>query len=133
LPTPFSVDLVCIPPNRINEFWPLVRDRIRVAIETTGLSPFSETERQVLNGEQLLWLAWSDQIEAAATTHLSDNVCTIVACSGHCRERWLPLLAKIENYARNEGCRCMRLFGRRGWERALKDYRVEHIVMEKVL
>lgn len=128
-----SVDLVCVPPSRINEFWPLARDRIRVAIETTGLSQFVDIERQVLDGEQLLWLAWSNEIEAAATTHLSNNVCTIVACAGHYRERWMPLLAKIENYAKNEGCRCMRLYGRKGWERALKDYRVEHIIMEKVL
>ncbi len=131
--TPFSVDLICVPPELINEFWPLAKDRIRVAIETTGLSPFSDTERQVLCGEQLLWLAWSGEIEAAATTHLSDNVCTIVACAGYYRERWLPLLGQIEAYARDEGCRAMRLFGRKGWERILKDYHVEHIVMEKAL
>lgn len=127
------IDLVCVDPKNIQQFWPLARDRIRVAIETTGLSPFAETERQVLAGEQLLWLAWSGSIEAAATTHLSDNVCTIVACSGHYRDRWISLRDKIEAYAKAEGCKRMRLYGRKGWERVLTDYRVEHIVMEKAL
>ncbi len=128
-----AVELVCVPPDRIDEFWPLAKLRIQAAIETTGLSKFEDIEQQVLTGNQLLWLAWSGEIEAAATTHLSDNVCTIVACAGHYRERWIPLLGEIEAYARNEGCRAMRLYGRRGWERALKDYHVAHIIMEKNL
>jgi hypothetical protein len=81
----------------------------------------------------LLWLAVSDHIEAAATTHLSRNVCTLTACSGHQRERWLPLFKKIEKYAKDEGCTAMRIFGRKGWERVLDGYHVEHVVLEKAL
>lgn len=106
---------------------------IRAAIERTDLSEFAGIEKQVLAGDQLLWLAISDHIEAAATTHLSNNVCTIVACSGHQRERWLPLFRQIENYAKAEGCRCIRIYGRKGWERVLDGYRVEHVILEKAL
>lgn len=126
-------DLFCVDPARISEFWPHARGLIRAAIETTNLSSFEDTERQVLSGGQLLWLAIGNGIEAAATTHLSNNVCTIVACSGHSRERWLPLFEQIENYAKNENCRCIRIFGRKGWERVLTGYRVEHVILEKAL
>lgn len=129
----FAADLLCVDPKNVAQIWPQARDLIRAAIEQTDLSEFADIEAQVLSGDQLLWLAISDHIEAAATTHLSRNVCTIVACAGHARERWLSLLTKIEAYAKNEGCRAMRLYGRRGWERALKDYRVEHVIMEKAL
>lgn len=128
-----SVDLVCVDPKNVDQIWPQARTLIKTAIERTGLSEFADIEAQVLSGDQLLWLAISDHIEAAATTHLSNNVCTIVACSGHNRERWLPLLAQIERYARNEGASCTRLYGRPGWQRVLKDYRVEHVIMEKAL
>lgn len=104
---------------------------IRVAIERTGLSDFAEIEKDVLEGRQLLWLAVSDRIEAAATTHLSRNICTLTACGGHQRERWLSLFVRIEKYARDEGCHTMRLYGRKGWARVLDGYRVEHVVMEK--
>ena len=106
---------------------------IRAAIERTGLSDFSDIEKDVLAGDQLLWLAISDHIEAAATTHLSRNVCTLTACSGHNRERWLPLFVRIEKYAKDEGCSAMRIYGRKGWERVLDGYRVQHVILEKDL
>src|SRR4051812_24620338 len=109
---PLACELICIDPEKVFDFWPHARGLIKSAVDATELSSFEDIEHQVLNGEQLLWLAWSDKIEAAATTHLSRGVCTIVACAGHQRERWLPLFDQIETYAKNEGCRCVRIFGR---------------------
>ena len=126
-------DLVCVDPERIFDFWPHARGLIKAAIDATGLSDFADIEHQVLNGDQLLWLAWSDHIEAAATTQIVGQVCTVVAVSGHQRERWLPLKEKIEKYAKDEGCRIVRAYGRKGWERVLDGYRVEHVILEKVL
>jgi len=128
-----SVDLVCVNPADVKKVWPLARDLICAAIERTNLSDFADIERDVLAGDQLLWLAISDRVEAAATTHLSRNVCTLTACSGHQRERWLPLFARIEKYAKDEGCHTMRLYGRKGWERVLDGYSVEHVILEKAL
>lgn len=125
--------LICVDPERVHEFWPHAGPLIRAAIERTKLSSFDDIEHEVLSGRQLLWLAWSDHIEAAATTHLSRGVCTLTACSGHERERWLPLFAEIENYARNEGAKTMRIYGRKGWERVLDGYRAEYVILEKGL
>lgn len=134
---PSSVDLVCVPPVDVSKIWPQARLLIKSAIEHTGLSDFDHIESQVLSGDQLLWLAISDHIEAAATTHLIKTrnrpVLIVTACSGAQRERWLSLRHKIEAYAKAEGCRCVRLYGRKGWERVLKDYSVEYVIMEKVL
>jgi hypothetical protein len=47
--------------------------------------------------------------------------------------RWLPLLAKIEAYARDENCRCVRIFGRVGWSRVLQGYAVKNVVLDKEL
>jgi hypothetical protein len=130
---PSLVELICVDPKRIAEFWPHARALIKTAIEKTDLSDFDDIERDVLSGDQLLWLAWSGSIEAAATTHLSRGVCTLTACAGHHRERWLPLFEKIEDYAKAEGCKSMRLYGRRGWERVLNGYRAEYVILEKAL
>lgn len=129
---PSTVDLLCVNPADVNKTWPLAKDLIRAAIERTDLSDFADIEKDVLAGDQLLWLAISDHVEAAATTHLSRNTCTLTACSGHQMERWLPLLASIEKYAKDEGCK-MRIYGRKGWERILDGYHVEHVVLEKTL
>jgi hypothetical protein len=117
--------------------WPHVRDKIRAAVECTGLSNFADIEADVLTGMQLVWVAWDGKdILAAATTELSrplSKVCTLTACSGHDRDRWLPLMEKIEQYARDEGCSSMRIYGRKGWERVLTGYKAEHVILEKGL
>jgi len=127
-----SCDLVCVNPADVQKVWPLARDFIRTAIEQTDLSDFPEIETAVLSGDQLLWLAISDHVEAAATTHLSRGVCTLTACGGRQMERWLPLFDRIEKYAKDEGCK-MRIYGRPGWQRVLSGYHVEHVVLEKIL
>jgi len=123
--------LICVDPARVDEFWPHAKHLIRAAVERTNLSPFEWIEKEVLDGKQLLWLAWSGEIEAAATTQLVRPVCVLTACGGHQRERWLPLFKQIEDYARKEGCSTMRLYGRKGWERVLDGYHVEHVILEK--
>jgi len=127
-------DLICVDPKQIDLFWPHVKHLIRAAIERTGLSRFEDIEKSILGGEQLVWVAWgSGNIEAAASTQLVNGACEIVACAGEQRERWLSLISKIEEYAKAEGCRCMRIIGREGWERVLDGYRREYVVLEKVL
>lgn len=128
-----SVDLICVDPEKVFDFWPFARPLIKAALERTRLSNIEDIESDVLDGKQLLWLAWSDHIEAAATTHLCAGVCTLTACAGHQRERWLPLFAQIEKYAQDECCSTMRIYGRKGWERVLDGYHVEHVILEKGL
>lgn len=128
-----SVSLVCVDPEQIFDFWPHARGLIKAAIDATNLSDFADIEHSILSGDQLLWLAWSDRIEAAATTRLTRDVCTLTACSGHNRERWLPLFEKIEKYAKAEGALTMRIWGRPGWQRVLDGYRVQHVCLEKDL
>lgn len=127
-------DLLCVDPKQISRVWPHARELIKSAIERTGLSHFEDIENDILFGDQLLWLAWDgNSIQAAATTQLAGRVCVLTACAGHHRERWLPLFEQIEKYAKNEGCQTMRIFGRRGWERVLDGYHVEHVILEKEL
>lgn len=126
-----NIQLICVDPDKVFDFWPHARPFIQRALERTRLNNIEDIESEVLDGKQLLWLAWSDHIEAAATTQLAAAVCTITACSGHQRERWIPLFEQIEKYAMNECCSTIRIFGRKGWERVLDGYHVEHVILEK--
>jgi hypothetical protein len=135
---PYSASLACVDPARIADIWPHARHLIKSAIDQTGLSDFAEFEGEILSGKQLLWLAIVNKsIEAAATTHLTltngDKVCVLTACAGHNRANWLPLLQRLEAFAKDEGCAVMRIFGRKGWHRVLDGYHVEHVVLEKEL
>jgi hypothetical protein len=150
--------LICVDPARVAEFWPRVRELIRAAMRRGDLSSFADVEAGVLAGDALLWLAWSagpnggddrhvgagfkpaptgPEIEAAAVTELQQTewrkVCVIVACGGRALRRWLPLLDRIEAYARAERCSAVRIIGRKGWIRILTAYRPRRVVLEKEL
>jgi hypothetical protein len=131
-----SVELVCVDPERSYEVWPFVCDLIRRSMQRGAFGAFAPIENEVLAGRMLLWLAADETvIHAAAVTVLAQTewrkVCEIVACGGHGMCNWLPLLAGIEDYARAEGCSAMRILGRKGWMRALPDYQVRRVVLEK--
>lgn len=137
-----STGLLCVDPKQVHLIWPLVAPLLNSAIVRTGLSAFACIERDILHGNALLWLAVSDDrslatIEAAASTILQQTdrgkVCVITACSGREMARWLPLIAGIEDYARAEGCKCVRIFGRQGWRRILNGYRETNVVLDKRL
>lgn len=137
-----SAELVCVDPKRVREVWPAVAPLLRQATARTGLSAFADIECDVLAGRAVLWLAVSGEggglaIDAAASTCLqrtdAGKVCVITACAGTDMARWLPLMSGIENYARDEGCARVRIFGRKGWLRVLGRYRAKHVVMDREL
>jgi hypothetical protein len=130
--------LHCIPPQLAREIWPLVRDRLYAAVRRTDLSHSVDVARDVLHGDGVLWLACEGQeIEAAAVTLLTRTdrhlVCLITALGGSNMERWLPLLSEIEDWARSEGAALVRVMGRPGWGRVLKNYHVSNVVLERAL
>lgn len=133
-----SAELICVDPKEIRKVWPYVAHLLRAAILRTGLSDWQEIEDSVLDGDALLWFAWDGhKIIAAASTSLSKPngrlICTLTACGGENMKQWFPLLEKIEAYARDEGCDCVRVYGRKGWLRALKDYQMTNVVLERSL
>lgn len=130
-------DLVCIDPKQIGYFWPHVEPLLRQAIQNVGLSDFDDIAAEILNGDALVWIAFNGSIKAAASTVLQkigpEKVCVLTACGGNDMHDWLPLLAKIEAYAKAEGCKAMRIFGRAGWQRVLDGYEQSAVVLEKAL
>jgi hypothetical protein len=130
--------LVPVDSPLVKDVWPHAGPLIKSAMDRTDLGNFCDVEREVLEGLQQLWLAWNGAaIEAAAVTRLvligGRKICILVACGGRGRERWLPLIAGIEQFARNEGCAAMRIIGRKGWQRILADYHANYVVMDRKL
>ena len=129
---------ICIPPDRVDAFWPQVDSLIKRAIIRGGLSDFAEIESAVHAGGMLLWIAWDGQkIAAAAITQLgliNGIKCgTIIACAGQEFKRWEHLHFDLEDHFRAEGCSVSRVLGRPGWAKQLDDYRLKAIVLEKAL
>lgn len=133
-----TAELICVPRPHVAAIWPLVADRLHAAVKRTDLAHTKDIEADVLQGNASLWLALiGEKIEAVATTLLvrtdRNMVCVISACGGANMKNWLPLLAKIEAWAKAEGAAKVRIFGRKGWAGVLDGYSVENVVLERKL
>jgi hypothetical protein len=98
----------------------------------------TDLAKALVERRMLLWLAWDGtEIVGACVTELSKTtrglVCIIVAMGGNDRKRWLHFTKQLEDFARAEQCVAMRLYGRKGWKRVLRDYRETRIILEKEL
>jgi hypothetical protein len=133
-----ACELICVDPLRVYEIWPYVEPLLEHAMQRGGVSDFEELEQRVWRGQALLWIVWDgERILAAVVTTISiandRKLCTIVACGGEQRTRWLHLLEQIEAYARDEGCAAMVIVGRCGWERELPQYKRRSVILERTL
>jgi len=54
-----------------------------------------------------------------------------VAMGGRGLNGWIKYLPIVEEWAKNEGCAEMRIYGRHGWSRHLPDFQVEYTKMSK--
>lgn len=133
------MQLICVPPDMVTQIWTHVSGLVYVALKKGGISAFAPIEAAVLSGEMLLWVATEDaqSIKAAAVTCIEQTewrrVCCIVACGGRGMDNWLPLIGGLEDYAKGEDCRAMRIIGREGWQKALPDYQRKRVILEKAL
>jgi len=135
---PSTVELICVDPARVGEFWPHVSSLLKTACCRTGLNAFADIEADIISGRSLLWMAWNGRtVESAAATILINSeagkVCIITVCGGSDMKRWLPLIGQIEAYARAEDCTRVRIYGRKGWLHVLDDFKENHVIMDKEL
>ena len=131
------MNLLAVDPSEVSKVWPHVRDLIYKAMKRGGLSSYSSVELEVLEGLAQLWIAYDEEIYAAAVTQLHETEwgrsCVITALGGREMDKWLPFISEIEKYAKGAGCEKIRIFGRLGWERKLPTYKTTRIILEKDL
>lgn len=132
------IEVIRVDPRHARLCWPVAQPFIDRAILRTDLSHTLDIKNEILSGVGLLWLGFEDdKLMAAATTLLmhtdKSKICLITAFSADDMEKWLPFMTQIEDYARAEKCDAVRAYGRKGWEKVLKDYASTHIVLEKAL
>lgn len=132
-----KLSLVMIPIGDVEAVWPLAEEYIIAGCDY-GEVPADEFKERVKSGNAQLWVAWSDHCEGAAITELLitpvGKTCLLAAMScddfERCRNELAP---QWEVWAKSEGCTTMRLAGRFGWERIMKDYTRKWVVLDKRL
>lgn len=116
--------------------WARARHLLLPALAWAEDSSEDDVVAALRNGTAQLWIGEDDQVRCGVVTCLSGTpqglICEIWLMGGRDRHRWLHFLDVIEAAARERGCFCMELTGRRGWGRLLPQYRPKAFVFRKV-
>jgi hypothetical protein len=126
--------VICLPIPTVDvaTLWPIAEPMISEAIEYSGGRYTIEDLRSDLEtGDQQLWFV-CDEIEtsrpkwlAALTTSFSRypqmKTLVVVTCGGSDLRRWIGCAEEaLLDYARENGCSKIEIYGRPGWERVLR-------------
>ena len=121
----------------VETVWPKVKHFIDPAVRVGDWS-FEAIEKEVLDGSAIMLVALDgEKFIAVAVIQIWEThrgrLCVILASGGKQLHRWKDFMALVEDYARKQGCSCVRLYGRKGWKRIFPDFAEPWITLEKRL
>lgn len=123
--------------DQLPDAWPHVEDKIAQAVSRHSLMDANHVYRCLEKGRWQLWIVMDGAIRAVVVTAVNDypmgRECRLLICTGDGMKEWLPLLASIEAWAEQIGCKTVVAVARPGWERVLKGYGRTHTILEKRL
>jgi hypothetical protein len=119
-----SVKLYAYLPEQVPQIWPHVKDYIESSLIDNGHICLQDVYDNLLLNNYQLWTPVSMDVQAAIVTTIQDvrgtAICTILCCGGKNMKNWMSLaFGEIENWARDEGCKLLKVYGRKGWARLL--------------
>ena len=123
--------------SQINEVWPVVAPLIERSIEySDGKFALADVRRFLEEQTCQLWLIYNAAgIAGALVTQIinypQDRRLIFLFCAGVEADQWLHLSEVIKNYAREQGCSCVEIYGRPGWVKKMRPFgfRPIHVVL----
>jgi hypothetical protein len=139
------MELVQIPIQELEKVWGIVEKDIKSALAYSSQLTDSDFVFDTLKeGKFQLWVLWDKKQSKAFDKYFGvvvteiikrkfGKVCHIYIMTGKQRTKWQHLITKVEDFAKQEGCKMMELIARPGWQRVLDDYGYKrtHVVLEK--
>lgn len=136
LQKPVEPSLKCYTSEQVPYVWDEVAPFIQKALDRGSNYTLDDIESGLLNKEMQLWVWQPDNIEAALVTTILNKkgvrFCLFLALGGNFLDDWIQYLHIVEDWARDNGCDEMRIYGRIGWARHI-GYDIEYTKMSKEL
>lgn len=126
--------------DTIDFIWPQIEKYILAAFSVPCDEPANSAIKDLYTGDAHLWVAHDRTgIKGAAIARLlilqnQKKIYQVVACGGEDMPRWIDCLRDIEKFAKQNGCKALRISGRPGWK-MLKNrgYAEPFVILDKGL
>ena len=118
--------------------WDEVGPVLSRAMERQSAYTLGDVRQLLESANAQLWVARTDgALLGVAVTKVFDfpqeRVVEVSLAAGDEFERWGRFLKDIEEWAAAIGAKRVRIMGRKGWVRMLKDYKETRVILEKAL
>jgi len=124
-----SCEIFYIPSGKVTKVWPEIYPLLdKCHRYSNGELETQDFLNMIVEGNMHLWVAVEDGVMIAAVVsefviYPRKKIMRIVSLGGKGVDRWLEkLYAVIEATALSVGCTGLEAWGRKGWERKLKDW-----------
>jgi len=139
------MELVRIPIIELDKVWSLVEKDIKSALAYSGQLTDSDYVFETAKEDKFqVWVIWdkkekqtSDKYFGVVVTEIikrkHGKVCHVYIVTGRQMSKWQHLISRVEEFAKDEGCKMMELIARPGWQKVYNNhgYKKTHIVLEK--
>ena len=129
-----SCSFSCIASREVDSFWPLIEPLLEKVKDRDWVP--EDVRHQIRSQKAQLWVVGKFDGVLVTKLEVTGSVkrCVLWIASGEGLKIGKELLYEvIEPWARQHGCSYVQLIGRKGWKRALPDYRECAIMYEKTL
>jgi hypothetical protein len=126
-------ELVCYLPEYIPHVWAEVHPFIGTALERGSIYNRTQIFDGLIDSTMQLWTSQRDgEIEACLVTKIEEDYCLLLACAGENMQEWGKYFTILEDWAKSNGCKSLRIHGRVGWAKAF-GFEIEYAVMRRDL
>ena len=139
------MELVRIPIIELDKVWSLVEKDIRNALAYSGQLTDSDHVYETAKEDKFqVWVIWdknqkktNDKYFGVVVTEIikrkHGKVCHVYIVTGRQMSKWQHLISRVEEFAKDEGCKMMELIARPGWQKVYNNhgYKKTHVVLEK--
>lgn len=107
--------------------------QVERAVAYQDTHTLSDVARAIIDGHAQHWRGQKSEIVTEIKLFPQMKVCRIWLAGGDMDELVNVMLPDVEAWAKENGCARVEIAGRKGWKRALPDYREPYAVLQKEL
>lgn len=136
LPNRVVSKLVCYSSDQVPHVWEQVKPHIQIALDRGSHYSTQDIRKGLCLSEMQLWCWLGEGIEAALVTTIQEKrgikFCLYLALGGTKMNEWAKHMHIVEDWAKDNGCTEMRIYGRAGWAKAF-GFDIEYTKMTRKL
>lgn len=107
--------------------------QVERAVAYQDTHTLGDVAREIIDGKAQHWRGEKSEIVTEIKSFPLVKVCRIWLAGGDMDELVNVMLPDVEAWAKDNGCTRVEIVGRKGWKRALPEYREPYAVLHKEL